>query len=97
MLSRVFTAVKPNDYWLTDVTFIATRAGWLYLAAIIDLYSRAVVGWSMRERMDGKLVMDALAMALMRRGTAMLHSDRGALYAMTQYRAMLIQQAFVKA
>jgi putative transposase len=94
LVGRVFTAAKPNDCWLTDVTFIATRAGWLYLAAIIDLHSRAVVGWSMRERMDGKLVMDALGMALVRRGTgpAILHSDRGTLYAMAQYRALLVQQ-----
>lgn len=93
LLGRVFTAERPNDCWLTDVTFIATRAGWLYLAAILDLHSRAIVGWSMRERMDGKLVMDALGMALERRGTApaILHSDQGSLYAMGQYRALLAQ------
>lgn len=94
LLGRVFTAAQPNDCWLTDITFIATRAGWLYLAAIIDLHSRAVVGWSMRERMDGKLVMDALGMALERRGAApgILHSDRGSLYAMAAYRALLTQR-----
>jgi transposase InsO family protein len=94
LLGRAFTAAKPNDRWLTDITFIATRAGWLYLAAILDLHSRAIVGWAMRERMDGKLVMDALGMALERRGAApdILHSDQGSLYAMAQYRALLEQQ-----
>jgi transposase InsO family protein len=91
LLDRVFTAAQPNDCWLTDITFIPTRAGWLYLAAMIDLHSRAIVGWAMRERMDGKLVMDALCMALERRGTApsVLHSDQGSLYAMAEYRKLL--------
>jgi transposase InsO family protein len=94
LLGRVFTADKPNERWLTDITFIPTRAGWLYLAAILDLHSRAIVGWSMRERMDGKLAMDALGMALERRGVApdILHSDQGSLYAMAQYRALLAEQ-----
>jgi putative transposase len=94
LLGRAFTAAKPNERWLTDITFIPTRAGWLYLAAILDLHSRAIVGWSMRERIDGKLVMDALGMALERRGAApdILHSDQGSLYAMAQYRALLTQQ-----
>jgi putative transposase len=94
LLGRAFTATKPNERWLTDITFIPTRAGWLYLAAILDLHSRAIVGWSMRERMDGKLVMDALGMALERRGAApdILHSDQGSLYAMAQYRALLTQR-----
>lgn len=91
LLGRVFTAARPDDCWLTDITFIPTRAGWLYLAVMIDLYSRIITGWAMRERMDGKLVMDALSMALARRGTApgILHSDQGSLYAMAQYRTML--------
>lgn len=94
LLGRVFTAAQPNDCWLTDITFIPTRAGWLYLAAILDLHSRAIVGWAMRERMDGQLVMDALGMALARRGAApdILHSDRGSLYAMAEYRALLLQR-----
>lgn len=91
LLGRVFTAAKPNECWLTDVTFILTREGWLYLAVILDLYSRAVVGWAMRDRLDRSLVMDALGMALDRRGAApeILHSDQGTLYAMTVYRALL--------
>jgi putative transposase len=94
LLGRVFTAEQPNRCWLTDITFIPTRAGWLYLAVILDLHSRAVVGWAMRERMDRQLVMDALGMALDRRGAApdILHSDRGSLYAMAEYRALLVQR-----
>jgi len=91
LLGRVFTAAKPNQCWLTDITFILTREGWLYLAVILDLHSRAVVGWAMRERLDGKLVMDALGMALDRRRAApdILHSDQGTLYAMATYRTLL--------
>lgn len=91
LLGRVFSAAKPNERWLTDITFILTREGWLYLAVILDLHSRAVVGWAMRERLDGKLVMDALGMALDRRGAApdILHSDQGTLYTITAYRALL--------
>ncbi len=94
LLGRVFTATEANERWLTDITFIPTRAGWLYLAVILDLHSRAVVGWAMRERMDGQLVMDALGMAIDRRGEApeILHSDQGSLYAMAQYRAALARQ-----
>jgi putative transposase len=94
LLGRVFTAAQPNRCWLTDITFIPTRAGWLYLAVIIDLHSRAVVGWAMRERMDRQLAMDALGMALDRRGAApdILHSDRGSLYAMADYRTLLLQR-----
>lgn len=93
LLGRVFTAAKPNACWLTDITFILTREGWLYLAVILDLHSRAVVGWAMRERLDGKLVIDAMGMALDRRGTApeIMHSDQGTLYAMGAYRQMLAQ------
>jgi putative transposase len=94
LLGRVFTAAKPNECWLTDITFILTREGWLYLAVILDLHSRAVVGWAMRERLDGKLVMDALGMALDRRRAApdILHSDQGTLYAMATYRALLLER-----
>jgi transposase InsO family protein len=95
LLGRVFTAERPNIRWLTDVTFIPTRAGWLYLAAILDLYSRAVVGWAMSNRIDRALVIDALIMAIEQRGAApdILHSDRGSLYATADYRALLDQHA----
>jgi transposase InsO family protein len=91
LVGRIFAAAEPNLCWLTDITFIPTRAGWLYLAVMLDLHSRAVVGWAMRERMDGQLVMDALGMAIDRRGAppGILHSDQGSLYAMAQYREVL--------
>jgi putative transposase len=91
LLGRVFTATHANTCWLTDITFIPTRAGWLYLAAILDLYSRAIVGWAMSQRMDRALAIDALTMAVDRRGAApdILHSDRGSLYAVGDYRALL--------
>lgn len=95
LLGRVFEAARPNACWLTDITFVPTRAGWLYLAVILDLHSRAVVGWAMRDRMDRALVMDALIMALDRRATApvILHSDRGSLYVAADYRALLKRHA----
>jgi putative transposase len=90
LLGRSFVAARPNERWITDITFIPTRAGWLYLAVILDMYSRAVVGWAMSERLNRTLVIDALTMALKRRGTPqLLHSDRGSLYAVADYRALL--------
>ena len=91
LLGRVFSASRPNACWLTDITFIPTREGWLYLAVILDLYSRAVVGWAMSRRLDRALVIDALTMAIGRRGVApvILHSDRNTLYTVGEYRALL--------
>ena len=91
LLGRVFSAAQPNNCWLTDVTFVPTRQGWLYLAVILDLYSRSVVGWSMGQRLDRALAIDALTMALDRRGAAptILHSDRGSIYCVADYRALL--------
>ena len=91
LLGRVFSASQPNACWLTDITFIPTREGWLYLAVILDLYSRAVVGWAMSRRLDRALAIDALTMAINRRGVApaILHSDRGTLYTVAEYRALL--------
>ncbi len=92
VLDRQFTARVPNERWVSDVTFIPTREGWLYLAVIIDLYSRAVVGWAMDSRMTKALVIDALKMALMRRKirtSLLLHSDQGCQYAAAAYQAML--------
>ena len=91
-LEQQFTAARPNQRWVSDITFIPTREGWLYLAVIIDLYSRAVIGWAMHERMKTALVTDALKMALMRRkvrSSLLLHSDQGSQYAAADYRAML--------
>jgi putative transposase len=92
LLAQRFTVKRPNQRWVSDITFIPTREGWLYLAVIIDLYSRAVIGWAMDERMKTTLVTDALRMALMRRkvrSPLLLHSDQGCQYAATDYRAML--------
>lgn len=92
LLAQRFTVERPNQRWVSDITFIPTREGWLYLAVIIDLYSRAVIGWAMDERMKTTLVTDALKMALMRRkvrSPLLLHSDQGCQYAATDYRAML--------
>jgi len=84
LLRRDFTAAGPDQKWLADITYIATREGWLYLATVLDVFSRRVVGWSMSERIDAALVCDALDMAIgMRRPDAGLihHSDRGSQYA----------------
>jgi len=91
LVRRVFEAANPNDCWLTDNTYIPTREGWLYLAAILDLYSRAIVGWAMSRTLDGKLGSDALEMAIQQRGSApkVLHSDRGSNYSTAQYRQLL--------
>jgi putative transposase len=80
VLDRQFTAERPNQKWIADFTYIWTAEGWLYVAAVIDLFSRRVVGWSMKAEMTAQLVADALVMAIWRRGkpNALLHhSDRG--------------------
>src|SRR3546814_20118508 len=79
VLDRQFTADRPNQKWVADFTYIWTAEGWLYVAAVIDLYSRRVVGWSMSATMPAQFVTDALVMAILRRGKprALLHhSDR---------------------
>lgn len=83
LLERNFTAQKPNQVWTTDITYIATDEGWLYLVVMLDLYSRQVVGWSLQEHMQASLVIDALRMAYFRRRPApglIVHSDRGSQY-----------------
>lgn len=91
LLEREFQADRPNAVWLSDITFIPTREGWLYLAAILDLYSRAIVGWGMSKSIDSRLAMAALNMAIKRRRSApvILHSDQGSTYAAADYRALL--------
>jgi putative transposase len=98
VLGRAFTAKRPNERWVSDITGIPTRAGWLYLAVIIDLHSRAVIGWAMDKRMKSTLVTDALKMALMRRkvrNPLLLHSDQGSQYAAADYRTMLANNGIV--
>ena len=80
LLDRQFAAERPNQRWIADFTYIWTAEGWLYVAAVIDLFSRRVVGWSMKAEMTAQLVTDALLMAIWRRGRpdALLHhSDQG--------------------
>ena len=88
LLDRDFTATAPNQKWLTDITYVPTRQGWLYLAAVLDVFSRRIVGWSMSERIDTELVKSALRMATAQRspGPGLLHhSDRGVQYASEAY------------
>lgn len=83
LLERNFTATAPNRVWTSDITYVATAEGWLYLAVIIDLFSRQVVGWSMQPHMKAELVTDALRMAWFRRrpdAGVIVHSDRGGQY-----------------
>ena len=92
LLSREFSAAEPNRVWVGDITFIWTREGWLYLAVLIDLYSRIVVGWSMSERVTDDLTLAALKMALARRRppVGMIHhSDQGSQYTSAAYRRLL--------
>jgi transposase InsO family protein len=92
LLDRQFDPAAPNEAWVADITYIPTREGWLYLAAVEDLYSRRVVGWSMAERVASRLVVDALALAVERRlpGEGLLaHSDRGSQYASDHYQRLL--------
>ena len=92
VLDRSFDASAPNRKWIADFTYIWTAEGWLYVAAVIDLFSRRVVGWSMSASMTAQLVTDALIMAIWRRGKpdALLHhSDQGSQYASEQFQRLL--------
>ena len=90
LIKRNFTAEHPNALWLSDITYIPTRQGWLYLAAVLDAYSRALVGWAMSRTLDTKLAMDALNMAITHRGPPItLHSDQGSTYATGSYREIV--------
>ena len=92
LLQQNFTAAEPNRVWVGDITYIQTGEGWLYLAVVMDLWSRKVVGWSMSERMTATLVCDALRMALFRRKRprgVIMHTDRGSQYCSREHRAVL--------
>jgi len=92
VLDRSFEAEAPDRKWCVDITYIPTGEGWLYLAAVIDLFSRKIVGWSMADHLRSDLCLDALSMAIQRRrpGPGLLHhSDRGVQYACEAYRAFL--------
>lgn len=92
ILSREFSAKQPNQRWVSDLTYIHTNEGWLYLAVIMDLFSRKIIGWSMSHRMKDTIVIDALKMALFRRkisSNVLLHSDRGSQYASDKFQELL--------
>ncbi len=83
LVNRDFTATRPNETWVADITYVPTHEGWLFLAAVMDLYSRKIVGWSMREDLEAPLVVDAISMAIARRKPKpglIHHSDRGSQY-----------------
>jgi putative transposase len=92
VLDRAFHAEAPNQKWIADFTYVWTVEGWLYVAAVIDLFSRRVVGWSMKAEMTAQLVTDALVMAIWRRGKpdALLHhSDQGSQYTSEQFQTLM--------
>lgn len=92
LLKQDFYASGPNQKWAGDITYLRADEGWLYLAVVIDLWSRAVIGWSMSPRMTAQLVCDALQMALWRRKrpeNVIVHSDRGGQYCSADYQALL--------
>ena len=92
LLDRDFQADRPNQKWLADFTYIWTAEGWLYVAVVLDLFSRRIVGWSMKAERDAQLVMDALMMAVWRRGKAdalLHHSDQGSQYTSEQFQRLM--------
>ncbi len=99
LLGQDFASDRPNQKWAGYITYLMTSEGWLYLAVIIDLYSRAVIGWSMSKRMTSTLVCDAWQLALCQRGKpkgVMIHSDRGSQYCSYAYRNMIEQHGLVQ-
>jgi len=98
VLSRQFEVAKPDQAYVGDITYLRTQQGWLYLAVVMDLYSRRIVGWQMDSTMKASLVCDALTMAIWQRrppAGLIVHSDRGVQYASRQYRQLLNQYDFV--
>ena len=98
LLNRQFNPPAANQAWVADITYIRTRAGWLYLAAVLDLYSRKVVGWAMAPNMPASLVCTALQLAIAQRQPApglIVHSDRGSQYASADYQALISRHGLV--
>ena len=92
LLERNFSPDKPNQTWVSDITYVPTREGWLYLCIVEDLYSRRIVGWSMGTRINSRLVVDAVQMAIDCRGPGpglVVHSDRGSQYCSEHYQRLL--------
>jgi transposase InsO family protein len=97
-LNRQFDVAKPDQVYVCDITYVWTQEGWLYLAIVLDLFSRKVVGWSMSSRMQAKLVCDALRMAIWQRrpqAGLIVHSDRGSQYASKAYHTLLKAHGFI--
>ncbi len=93
-LAREFNPTAPNQSWVTDITYIKTHEGWLYLAVVVDLFSRRVIGWSMKSRITKELVLDALLMAIWRRSPSqkvLVHSDQGSQYTSHDWNKFLKQ------
>lgn len=98
LLAQASKATGPNEIWVTDITYIQTGEGWLYLAAVLDLYSRKIIGWAMSQRIDTTLVLQALAMALRHRqppAKLLCHADRGVQYAAGDYRAAMAKAGLI--
>jgi transposase InsO family protein len=98
VLAREFEKPLPNQAWVSDITYIRTRSGWLYLAAVLDLHSRKIVGWAMAPEMPATLVCTALQMAIVQRNPAaglVVHSDRGTQYASAQHQGLLKKYGLV--
>lgn len=98
ILNRQFNPAKPNQAWTSDITYIHTRSGWLYLAVVMDLYSRKIIGWAMNSTMHTELVSRALLMAIGQRQPVaglILHSDRGSQYASHEYQRLLKQHGII--
>ena len=98
VLNRQFAQALPNQAWVCDITYIRTRSGWLYLAAVLDLHSRKIVGWAMATAMPAALVCAALQMAIAQRNTApglIVHSDRGTQYASAEHQTLLAKHGLV--
>jgi transposase InsO family protein len=97
ILNREFNPSMPNQSWVCDITYIRTQSGWLYLAAVMDLYARKIVGWAMSSRMPSDLVCSALKMAIAHRNPGkglIVHSDRGSQYASEEYQKLLKKHEF---
>ena len=98
VLNRQFEQAMPNQVWVADITYIRTRSGWLYLAAVLDLHSRKIVGWAMAPEMPAALVCAALQMAIAQRNPSpglIVHSDRGTQYASAEHQALLKNHGLV--
>ena len=96
LLGQAFESAQPDQIWLADITYISTAEGWLYLAAVLDMFSRRVVGWALSDSLHRQLAIDALQMALLTRRPPpglIHHSDRGSQYCSIDYQAVLINMA----